>query len=273
MSPVLEAVKTSRVIAKWNAKDYHENSSIQFEAANNLLSKICLNGHESILDIGCGDGKITALISEHLPRGKILGIDLSPEMIHFAQMKFPRSEYPNLAFYVEDGAKIDYHNEFDLVFSSFALQWIVQSDFFMEKIKRTLKKNGKLVATMPLGISKELEEASQEMINHPNWSEYFVDYSAPQRFDSADKEYAKMLISSGFKIIHFKTISHIKKFDSREQFEDYVFQWYPYILYIPSDLKCLFFKEVIDKYLKLKPQSTSGQVSFEFPRIEIIAKK
>jgi trans-aconitate 2-methyltransferase len=47
----------------WNAEDYAKNSSVQLQWAQELISKLALQGYESVLDIGCGDGKITAQLA------------------------------------------------------------------------------------------------------------------------------------------------------------------------------------------------------------------
>ncbi len=76
-------------MSKWNAEDYHKNSANQQKWALELIAKLVIQGNEIILDIGCGDGKITAEIANHVPNGLVLGIDSSQEMIGFAQTKFP----------------------------------------------------------------------------------------------------------------------------------------------------------------------------------------
>ena len=69
---------------QWNPSDYEKNSSAQELAALDLLSKLDLNGDEHILDIGCGDGKITLKMAAMVPWGQVIGIDCSQEMIAFA---------------------------------------------------------------------------------------------------------------------------------------------------------------------------------------------
>jgi trans-aconitate 2-methyltransferase len=87
--------------AKWNAADYAANSVVQQTWARELIAKLNLRGDEHILDVGCGDGKVTAEIARTVPRGLVTGIDASPEMIAFcAQKTFPpknfQSEISNL---------------------------------------------------------------------------------------------------------------------------------------------------------------------------------
>ena len=82
----------------WNAKDYAKNSTNQYAWAQELIPKLNLSGKEALLDIGCGDGKITAELSKALPHGKVVGIDSSQEMINLAKTTFPQKKFANLSF-------------------------------------------------------------------------------------------------------------------------------------------------------------------------------
>jgi len=73
----------------WDAKDYAKNSQNQLRWAQELIPKLKLIGNEALLDIGCGDGKITAEIAKCLPEGRAVGIDSSTQMINLAQSTFP----------------------------------------------------------------------------------------------------------------------------------------------------------------------------------------
>jgi trans-aconitate methyltransferase len=73
----------------WNAADYHTSSYAQQQWAQELIAKLALCRNEHILDIGCGDGKVTAAIAGSAPRGAVVGVDSSSEMIQFARKHFP----------------------------------------------------------------------------------------------------------------------------------------------------------------------------------------
>jgi len=92
--------------AKWNAADYAANSAVQHAWARELIAQLKLRGDEHILDVGCGDGKITAEIAQAVPRGSATGVDASPHMIEFAQKTFPAKKFPNLNFQVVDARKL-----------------------------------------------------------------------------------------------------------------------------------------------------------------------
>jgi len=87
----------------WSAADYASNSKVQQLWARELIAKLKLRGNERILDVGCGDGKITAEIARAVPHGEAVGMDASPQMIEFAARKF---SHPNLKFQVIDARKI-----------------------------------------------------------------------------------------------------------------------------------------------------------------------
>ncbi len=73
------------------------------------------------MDVGCGDGKVTAEIARAVPHGSVVGTDASAEMIGFASETFSPKQNPNLEFHVMDAREIQFAHPFDLVFSNAAL--------------------------------------------------------------------------------------------------------------------------------------------------------
>src|SRR5436190_17655646 len=67
----------------WKAEEYFHNSSSQKDAATDLMKFVNIRENDHILDVGCGDGKITAEIAEKTPNGTVMGVDISPAMITF----------------------------------------------------------------------------------------------------------------------------------------------------------------------------------------------
>lgn len=256
----------------WEAEEYHQHSSAQYEATKELLKFLNLKGNEHILDVGCGDGKISAKISKNLPLGSIIGIDISQEMIKFAQKTFPKNNYSNLEFFVNDAQELNFNENFDIIFSSFALQWLPKPNIFFKSAFKSLKVSGCLALTIPLGISSALEQAVESMIKREEWLLHFRDFS-PNWYFIPDNEYAQMLMSNNFKTNRFEVVQQTVMFPSREIFEKYVIQWFSYLRPLPHHLKNFFFNQVIDNYIELEPISKNGEVRFMFPRVDIIATK
>ncbi len=252
----------------WNAYEYNNNSSIQEEAANYILKLINLKGSEKILDIGCGDGKITADIAKNLTTGSIIGLDLSQEMIEFAKTKHFQK---NLSFFLQDVQEINFINSFNIIFSSFSIQWIKNKKLLFQKISKALLPTGQFIATIPLGISNILEKAIDKIISLPKWHFFFnsmhkINFRNP-------KYYKKLLDDFSFYIDHFSVVFQEFIFPSRERFEKYVIQWFSYLNYLPLRLRPDFFKQVLDQYIEFEPLLTNGKVKFTFPRLDFITKK
>jgi len=93
--------------AKWNPADYAANSAVQQTWARELIARLKLRGDELILDVGCGDGKVTAEIAQAVPQGFVTGIDASAEMIRFGRKAFPPSQISNLKFQICDARRIN----------------------------------------------------------------------------------------------------------------------------------------------------------------------
>ncbi len=90
----------------WSAADYASNSVVQQTWARELIAKLKLRGDERILDVGCGDGKVTAEMARAIPKGQAVGVDASRQMIEFAAKTFPAGKNPNLGFRVMDAREI-----------------------------------------------------------------------------------------------------------------------------------------------------------------------
>jgi len=108
---------------EWDPADYSAHSQAQSQWAGDVIAKLELKGTESVLGIGCGDGKVTALLASRLPSGEVIGIDSSAGMVNRARETFPGTAYPNISFLCMDARDIRFSERFDLVFSSAALHW------------------------------------------------------------------------------------------------------------------------------------------------------
>ncbi|MGC1879148.1 MAG: methyltransferase domain-containing protein [Rhabdochlamydiaceae bacterium] len=257
---------------EWQAEKYHLNSSVQQEAAIHLLKLLQLGGKERILDVGCGDGKITAAIASTLTEGQIVGSDVSQEMIQFASERFLPSTKNNLSFVLLDAQAINYVDLFDLVFSSFALQWVLDMELVIEKINISLRQNGRIGFTIPLSISDELEESLAFLIKDPQWAPYFDGFKL-NYYLKDENYYDQLLPQYGFRKTHFEVVEQKWIFPSREDFEQYTLIWLPHLSALPEHLREKFFKQLMDKYVELTPTFEDGKLNFVFDRIDIIARK
>ncbi|MBA3238665.1 MAG: methyltransferase domain-containing protein [Parachlamydiaceae bacterium] len=256
----------------WKAEDYFENSSSQKSAAADLLKYVTIQKHGSLLDVGCGDGKITAEIAALIPDGSVIGVDISPAMIEFAQIAFPQSNFPNLKFFLKDAQKLDFNSQFDFIFSFTALQWVQNHEAFLTGAYKSLKCDGTLALTMPMGLPPTLELAVTELIDRPEWSSYFNKFSTGWNFID-DTAYMNLLGLNQFNVVRLAVVPQRDIFPSRSVFEKFISQWFPYLRPLPQNLKAEFLSKVIDRFLELEPPFPNGEVHFKIRRLEVIATK
>lgn len=257
---------------KWRAEEYHHNSSAQRKGAIELLRSIEFKGDECVLDVGCGDGKITAEIANSLKNGHVVGVDASPDMVEFAQKTYQNPYNPNLMFSLQNASQLSFENEFDIVFSSFALHWVIDQHLFLQGANKSLKPSGHLVLVIPLDFSLTLEASAKTIIEKPEWSQYFRDFIKSWRFIRKE-EYSKLLIENQFTPIRVNEVDQAELFPSREGLENYIYQWFPYLSFLPDHLKKPFFDQVMNNYFELEPLLEDGKAPFRFSRLDIVAKK
>ena len=129
----------------WNPELYVSSSSAQTNQGLELLTKVFLKGNERILDIGCGDERLSAEIARNLPEGSILGIDVSEAMVNFAKAHYPPEQFPNLALCRQAG-ELPFDSEYDIIFSNSALHLIKGSEPVLKGFSRSLRTEGTLLA-------------------------------------------------------------------------------------------------------------------------------
>jgi trans-aconitate methyltransferase len=260
--------------AKWNAAAYAANSVVQQTWARELIAKLDLRGGEHILDVGCGDGKVTAEIARALPAGLVVGTDASPQMIAFAKKTFPPKKNPNLKFQVMDARKIKFARPFDLIFSNAALHWVDDHEKILRGAAAVLKSGGRLVVSCGgKGNAHDVFLALRPEIRLRRWREFFRQMPTPYFFYAPD-DYKKWLPKSGFKIRKLKLAPKDATYDGAEGFATWLrTTWIPYVQRVPENMREEFIAAVTRRYVAKHPPDMDGKVHVKMVRLEIDAVK
>src|SRR5262249_39372866 len=142
-------------MTEWDAAGYAHISSLQKAMADEVVALLDLKVSQRILDVGCGEGKITAQILERARDGAVVGVDPSHDMIQFARTHFGGAS--RLQFQVADARSLPFQNEFDLVVSFNALHWIPDQGAALKSIHSALKSDGKAqLRLVPAGARQSL---------------------------------------------------------------------------------------------------------------------
>ena len=260
--------------AVWNAADYAANSVVQQTWARELIGKLNLGGDEHILDVGCGDGKVTAEIAWALPRGAVTGIDASAEMIAFAKKTFPRKKFTNLEFHAMDARRIKFARRFDLVFSNAALHWVDDHEKFLRGAAAALKPGGRLVVSCGgKGNAQDVFVALRPEMRLAHWRQFFRKIPEPYFFYAPD-EYKKWLAKAGFQAHRIRLAPKDATYPGADGFATWLrTTWIPYVQRVPESAREEFIAAVTRRYVSKHPPDAENKVHVRMVRLEIDAVK
>jgi trans-aconitate 2-methyltransferase len=258
----------------WNPADYNKCSPVQQLWAQELIAKLGFVGHERVLDMGCGDGKVTAAIASTVPKGAVTGIDSSPQMIGFARQHFPKSRYPDLSFIQMDARHLTFFEEFDIVFSNATLHWLSDHRPVLEGIERSLVKGGRVVLQMGgKGNADQVLNVLAVMLDNPRWRKYFDNFSFTYGF-FCTTEYRQLLVDVRLVPVRVELIPKDMAYPSREDFAGWIrTTWLPWLSRLPESEKQVFIDALIDEYLIKYPADPDGVIHISMMRLEVEAKK
>ena len=258
----------------WNAQEYIQASAEQQKWGRELLGKLNLKGDERVLDVGCGDGRLTAEIARKLREGFVVGIDNSENMIAFARSTYKADAYTNLLFRKEDARAIPFRDEFDVVFSNAALHWVRDHPPVLAGISRSLKRGGRTILQMGgRGNAAEVLKVLDAMIRSERWGRLFNDFSFPYGFYGVD-EYKIWLHEAGLRPLRVELIPKDMSHDGAEGLARWIGStWLPYVERVPEGRREEFVADFVSHYLEEHPVDNRGRVYVRMVRLEVEATK
>ena len=126
----------------WDAATYERVSDPQFAWGLAVLDRLPLRGDETVLDAGCGTGRVTAELARRLPSGRVVAVDASPSMVERARETLG----PEAEVFVADLAELDLEEPVDAILSTAVFHWIPDHDRLFERLHAAMKPGGRLVA-------------------------------------------------------------------------------------------------------------------------------
>lgn len=233
-------------MVEWQGAEYRDVSRLQQWLADESLAALMLDGGERVLDVGCGDGKITAEIAARLPRGSVLGVDPSHDMIAYATRTHGA---PNLAFEIGDARTLPYRDAFDLVVSFNALHWVHEQEQALRAIHAALRPGGRaLLQMVPRTARTALEDVIEETCRSPRWAAALPDHRPPYLHWEADA-YRALAEQAGFRVERIDVVPGTWDFGSREAFTRFAHATFVgWIGALPDADQPAFIADVLDRW-------------------------
>jgi trans-aconitate 2-methyltransferase len=257
----------------WDPQDYAHNSRMQEEYGRKQIAQLELAGNERALDIGCGDGRLTAAIAEIVPRGQVVGVDSSPDMIASARA-IHKPAHANLDFQLADAAALPFHAEFDLVFSTSALHWVKDHRPVLRGIHEALKPGGRIYLTFAArGTLGQFFRAVAPLAQDPRWAASFENFESPYGFYGLE-EYRSLLVESGFVVDRLKLIERDVTHQGREGFEGWLrTTGMPFLHRVEPGRRPALMREIIDRYVEQYPADAQGLIHVKMVNLLVKAAK
>jgi trans-aconitate 2-methyltransferase len=127
---------------EWDAKTYDAISDPQFNWGMEVLGRLELDGDETVIDAGCGSGRVTEELAKRLPDGRIIAVDGSEAMIAQARERLG----DGASYLVADLSDLEVEEPVDLIFSTATFHWIPDHDRLFARLRASLRPGGRLVA-------------------------------------------------------------------------------------------------------------------------------
>ena len=257
-------------MTEWNAPGYARIAALQEAMADEVLGLLTLKGTERVLDLGCGNGKVTAEIAARVPRGEVVGVDSSADMIAFASAHFPATSRPNLRFETCDIRHLSLREEFDLVVSFNALHWIPDQQNALVAIRSAMTPEALAqLRLVPAGKRKSLENVIEETRLSARWIRYFQNFHDPYLHLTPD-EYAALAEHNGLRVRRLHTSDKAWDFKSRAAFEAFgSVTFVEWTKFLPESERIAFVNDVLDHYQKVAAEHSGEENTFKFYQMDI----
>jgi len=182
---------------EWNSDVYHRVSGPQVSWGKKVLSRLRLRGDEVVLDAGCGTGRLTAELLDALPRGRVVGVDLSQNMLSTAREYLARYG-SRVSLIACDLLHLPFESSFGGIVSTAAFHWVLDHDRLFANLRRALVPGGWLEAQCGGGPNVlTLRKRANALAASPKFALFFSGFREPWRFQDAEGA-ADSLRRSGF---------------------------------------------------------------------------
>lgn len=160
-----------------------------------VLERLKLNGTETVLDAGCGSGRVTQALLERLAHGHVIGLDGSAQMLAGARKRLGE----RVQLIQQDLEQLDLGAQVvDAVFSTATFHWVEDHSHLFGRLRAVLREGGQLVAQCGgVGNTPQLLQAARSVGSRPPFDRYLGEWDGPWTF-ATPAQTAVRLRAAGF---------------------------------------------------------------------------
>ena len=171
----------------WDAATYDRVSTPQVEWAEPVLARLPLRGDETVLDAGCGSGRVTRIAVDRVPRSHVVAVDSAASMV----------EHARAAVFQADLTELELDEPVDAAFSNAVFHWIPDHDALRAPLRRAPSRRDARGPVWRAGNVESLHRVANQLATEEPFAEHLTDWERPWHFAGAE-ETADRLERAGF---------------------------------------------------------------------------
>lgn len=252
----------------WNPEVYNQFKDIRYQPFFDLMNLISPEDLKKAIDIGCGTGEQTHILSEKFSNTEFLGIDSSAEMLQ-KSLDFKNK---NLSFKQKKVEELyDSKEKWDLIFSNAALQWSDDHEKLFSKLLSLLSEKGQFAVQMPVQTENALNQILFQLASEEPYKTQLQDWNRVSPVLSLD-DYAKMMFDVGLKNLNISIKVYPIIADDAEQLFKFISgsALIPYLERLDEENKEKF---IIEYKKRIEEKFDTFPVIYAFKRMLLYGRK
>ena len=179
---------------RWDAASYHRVSGPMEAMGAKVVDRLPLRGDETVLDAGCGTGRVTALLCERLPAGRVIAVDADAAMVAACRATLGGQVDAGLVDVRQvDLLQLALESPVDAVLSTATFHWILDHDALFARLFAALEPEGLLVAQCGgHGNLAAVLGAADAVASAGPWADRFEGWVRPSRMATAEETASKL---------------------------------------------------------------------------------
>jgi trans-aconitate 2-methyltransferase len=212
-------VSTSK---EWDADAYHRLADPQFAWGQALLRTLELSGDETVIDAGCGTGRLTRLLLERLPRGRVIALDVSDAMLERARANLEPDFGDRVSYLPCDLLDLAAIEVADVVFSTATFHWVPDHPRLFGNLARALRPGGRQLAQFGgKGNLDRVRSRAERVMAEPAYAPYFEGWIAPWHYPD-EVSTAERLREAGFREVETSRFAEPTTFLNPDTFRQFI---------------------------------------------------
>jgi trans-aconitate 2-methyltransferase len=227
-------------LKEWDATSYQRISVPHEEWAEALLERLPLGGGETVLDAGCGTGRVTGKLVERLPDGKVVAVDGSEAMVAAVREVLR----PTDEAFVADLTQLELAEPVDAIVSSAVFHWIADHPALFARMRAALRPGGRLEAQCGgRGNIDAFRIACEEVVGREPYAAHLTAFEEPW-YHAGPEETKARLTAAGFESVEVSLQPwEVVPGDPREFMCTLIAK--PYVDLLPEELHARFLDDVL----------------------------